>query len=154
MSQSPLTSVDSEAIVKYKQGWRALNRLLHEDKSFSGHEKNCAFLNLGDGQFASVSSVSGLDFDDDSRAIATCDWDFDGRLDFWMTGRTAPRLRLVRNRETTAGAFVTFKLQGTDPKTNRDAIGARVEVVLKNGDASKRLVKTIHAGDAFLTASQ
>ena len=153
VSQSPLTSVDSEAIVKYKQGWRALNRLLHEDKSFSGHEKNCAFLNLGDGQFASVSSVSGLDFDDDSRAIATCDWDFDGRLDFWMTGRTAPRLRLVRNRETTAGAFVTFKLQGTDSKTNRDAIGARVEVVLKNGDASKRLVKTIHAGDAFLSQS-
>ncbi len=153
VSQSPLTSVDSEAIVKYKQGWRALNRLLHEDKSFSGHEKNCAFLNMGDGQFASVSSVTGLDFDDDSRAIAICDWDFDGRLDFWMTGRTAPRLRLVRNLETTAGAFVAFKLQGTGARTNRDAIGARVEVVLKNGDPSKRLVKTIHAGDAFLSQS-
>ena len=108
---------------------------------------------MGNGQFASVSSVTGLDFDDDSRAIATCDWDFDGRLDFWMTARTAPRLRLVHNREKKSGSFVAFKLQGNGNGTNRDAIGARIEVVLQNSDESKRLVKTIHAGDAFLSQS-
>ena len=108
---------------------------------------------MGNGQFASVSSVTGLDFDDDSRAIAICDWDFDGRLDFWMTGRTAPRLRLVHNREKRSGGFVALKLQGSGIGTNRDAIGARVEIVLRNGKQPTRLIKTLHAGDAFLSQS-
>ncbi|MFC1759012.1 tetratricopeptide repeat protein [Planctomycetota bacterium] len=138
---------------RYRQGWRALNRLLHENKSFSGHEKNCAFLNMGNGQFASVSSVCGLDFDDDSRAVATCDWDFDGRQDFWMTGRTAPRLRFVRNQNANAGDFIALKLTGNGNDTNRNAIGARVEVVLGDRGENERLIKTVHAGDAFLSQS-
>jgi tetratricopeptide (TPR) repeat protein len=140
-------------MLSYRQGWRALNRLLHEDKSFSGHERNCAFLNMGDGRFASVSSVTGLDFDDDSRALASCDWDFDGKLDFWITARTAPRLRLVRNRKAASGRFIAFKLQGNGGNTNRDAIGARVEVVLRHRESSQRLIRTLHAGDAFLSQS-
>ena len=153
MSQSPAELSPASSFVRYKQGWRALNRLLHEDKSFSGHEKNCGFLNLGNGQFASVSSVSGLDLDDDSRAIAICDWDFEGRLDFWMTARTAPRLRLMRNREKRSGGFVSLKLEGNGKDSNRDAVGARVEVILRNHEQDKRLIRTVHAGDAFLSQS-
>lgn len=135
-------------MVRYKQGWRALNRLLHKDRSFSGGEKNCGFLNLGRGEFASVSSVAGLDFADDGRAIATCDWDFDGRLDLWETARTAPRIRFLRNQYAQPNHFVAFFLRGNGVSTNRDGIGARVELVLADG--SKR-IKTRRAGDGFLT---
>ena len=46
MSKSPLSIDATEGeTLKYKQGWRALNRLLHKDKSFSGRERNCAFIN-------------------------------------------------------------------------------------------------------------
>ncbi|NIP94492.1 MAG: hypothetical protein GWO24_14035, partial [Akkermansiaceae bacterium] len=68
-----------------------------EGRSFSGHEKNCCFLNTGGGRFADVSAAVGLAFDDDGRAVSVCDWDFDGRQDLWVTNRTAPRVRLLRN---------------------------------------------------------
>ena len=87
--------------MRYKQGWQALNRLLHEDGSFSGNERHCVFLNTGDfaaeGRFADISAASGLDFADDGRAVAVADWDFDGDLDLWITNRTAPRVRFMRN---------------------------------------------------------
>ena len=46
--------------------------------------------------------------------------------------------------------FVTFLLQGT--KSNRDAIGARVEVRLADRSAGK-LMQTLYAGDAYLSQS-
>ncbi|MEM7313448.1 MAG: ASPIC/UnbV domain-containing protein, partial [Planctomycetota bacterium] len=107
-------------------------------------------LNMGDGQFATVSSVSGLDFDDDARSPARIDWDFDGDLDLWIGNRTAPQLRLMRNDTQTGNHFLALHLTGTT--CNRDAIGARVEVVLK-GEESKPLVKTLMAGDGFLSQS-
>jgi hypothetical protein len=45
VSQSPLTDSDEDQKLSYQLGWRALNRLLHEGRSFSGNEKHCAFLN-------------------------------------------------------------------------------------------------------------
>ena len=53
--------------------------------SFSGGERYCAFLNIGEGRMATISKVSGFDLLDDGRAIAASDWDFDGDLDFWIT---------------------------------------------------------------------
>ena len=154
MSQSPTddTSTFGPALLRYQQGWRALNRLLHRDRSFSGHERNCAFLNLGSGEFASVSAVTGLDYPDDGRAVATCDWDFDGQLDLWFTARTAPRLRFVRNQQPTTNHFVAVRLRGNGTTTNRDAIGARVELYLA-GDKTQPFIKTRHAGDGFLSQS-
>ncbi len=107
-------------------------QLLREGKSFSGHERNCVFLNCGAQHFANLSALSGLDFPDDGRAVAAVDWDHDGDLDLWFHNRTGPRLRLMRN-DTHAGSakhddFVMLRLQGTD--SNRDAIGARVQVEL------------------------
>lgn len=149
MSESPQRD-NANQVTRYQQGWKALNRLLREDRSFSGHEKNCAYLNMRNGQFASVSSVSGLDFSDDSRGIALCDWDFDGKQDFWITARTSPRVRLVHNESKTKGRFLALRLQGDGRATNRQAVGARVEVVLSDG---VQLIRTLHAGDAFLSQS-
>ena len=65
--------------------------------SWSGRERNCAFLNTGRRRFANISAVSGFDFLDDGRGLALCDWDHDGDLDVWVTNRNAPRVRFLRN---------------------------------------------------------
>src|SRR6185436_6095483 len=54
----------------YDLGWRAVNRLSRQGWSWNGHERNVAFLNLGVASFADVSTLSGLDFDDEARAAA------------------------------------------------------------------------------------
>jgi tetratricopeptide (TPR) repeat protein len=148
VSQSPLEDATEATITNYRQGWQALNRLLHEDRSFSGHEKHMAFLNTGGARFADISSVSGFDFSEDGRAISPVDWDFDGDLDLWVTNRTAPRIRYLENQNDTAHHFVALQLEGTGRSSNRDAIGARVTV-----DGPAKLIKTVRAGERFLSQS-
>ncbi|MDB4491544.1 ASPIC/UnbV domain-containing protein [bacterium] len=149
MSQSPINDFSPAATERYRQGWQALNRLLHENRSFSGNERHCAYLNTGAGKFANISAVSGLDFAEDGRAITPVDWDFDGDLDLWITNRTAPRARLMLNQSKTTNSFLAIMLQGNGKTTNRDAIGARVEVL----GLSKPCIQTKHAGESFLSQS-
>ena len=117
--------------------------------SLSGHERNCAFLNLGGESFATVSSVLGIDFADDGRGVATTDWDGDGDLDFWTTNRTSPRLRLMRNDLDNGSSHLSLRLVGT--KCNRDAIGARV--ILKLADSETPIIKSVRAGEGYLSQS-
>lgn len=149
MSQSPIDDFSEASVVRYRQGWQALNRLLHENRSFSGNERHCAYLNTGTGKFANISSVSGLDFAEDGRAISSVDWDFDGDLDLWITNRTAPRARLMLNQSTTTNGFIALHLEGNGTTTNRDAIGARVEVL----GLTKPHIQTKYAGESFLSQS-
>ena len=153
MSQSPTeTQGDNLGLQSYRQGWKALNRLLHENKSFSGRETNNAFLNCGKNTpFADVSSTIGWDFADDARAIGLIDYDHDGDLDIFVTNRTAPRVRLLKNNLKSESNFLSLHLTGSAKSTPRDAIGARVEVHLK-GQLVPHL-RTIHAGQSFLAQS-
>ena len=100
---------------------------------------------MGQSRFADVSAVAGLDFIDDSRAVAAVDWDFDGDLDLWQSNRTGPRLRFVRNDVGHLQNFLAVKLIGRD--CNRDAIGARVELSL--GD--RNLITSARAEDGYLS---
>ena len=102
-----------------------------------------------------MSAASGFGFFDDARAVATVDWDFDGDLDFWITNRTAPRIRLLRNNQNGGNHFVAFRLVGDGKTTNIDGIGARVEVTIKsNADGAKRkLIRTLYAGNGYLAQS-
>jgi peroxiredoxin len=118
-------------------------------RSWSGRERNCAFLNLGGESFANISSASGIDFPDDGRGAGLCDWDLDGDLDLWTCNRSAPMLRLMRNDNESGHNWIAIGLEGRD--CNRDAIGARVEVHLKGEDVP--LLRTLRAGDAFLSQS-
>lgn len=152
MSQSPLTAT-KVGIDQYKQGWKSLNRFLHEDRSFSGHERNSAFLNLGNRRFADLSAASGCGFFDDARAVATFDWDFDGDLDFWIANRTAPRIRFLKNNNTGRNHYLALRLVGNGKTTNIDGIGARVEVVIKTGPDKTTLIKTLYGGNGFLSQS-
>ena len=156
MSHSPQSTQTRRGVDDYSSGWRAVLDLARRGKSWSGRERNCAFLNRGGDSFSNVSASSGLDFADDGRALAMTDWDHDGDVDVWLRNRTGPRLRLMLNQTRGEGAeetsrkqpgFVTLRLVGVE--CNRDAIGARVELYLKD----KKLIQTVRAGDAYLSQS-
>jgi tetratricopeptide (TPR) repeat protein len=143
------------------QARNELFRMIMEGRSFSGRERNCCFLNTGGGRFATISALSGLDFPDDGRCIALTDWDRDGDQDLWISNRNAPRLRFMQNNADVPHHFVALQLVGNGTSTNRDAIGARVEIVLRRSEstasdaigAPSRLVQTLRAGEGFLSQS-
>ena len=147
---------------RYAAGWQSVIRQVQRGRSWSARERNCAFLNPGGPRFADWSSVSGLDFPDDGRGLAMSDWDHDGDLDIWFSNRSGPRLRLMinqlhdrRRKDATPRDFIALRLRGTT--CNRDAIGARVEVVLKKQSTAdgrpRRLIETLRAGDAYVSQS-
>ncbi len=138
------------AVGEYMKGYAAFNQLMREGHSFSGFERKACFLNTGETRFANVSSATGLDFSEDGRALAITDWDHDGDLDFWMYGRSAPRVRFMRNDMPHGNSTLSLRLVGRT--VNRDAIGARLELELE-GPQPRKLIKTLHAGDGFLSQS-
>lgn len=151
-------SPDGRALEPYLESLRALHERLDEGLSFSGNERNCAFLNLGEtglntgpagGAFANASAVSGLDFPDDGRGVAFLDLEGDGDLDVAISNRTAPRLRLMRNELPAGRRFVALRLEGDGAGTNRDAVGARVELATTGGV----LRRSVRAGEGFLSQS-
>lgn len=137
--------------------------LVRSGYSWSGNERNCVFLNYTTPsptdqvipRFAKAASITGLDHLDDGRAVAAIDWDHDGDVDLWFRNRSAPRLRLMRNLTNEVAPreqSVTIRLIGTT--VNRDAIGARAELVCQSpGRHEFRVVRSVRAGDAFLSQS-
>ena len=144
-------SPDDRSLEPYLESLRALHERLDEGLSFSGNERNCVFLNPGraGGAFANASAVSGLDFPDDGRGIALLDLEGDGDLDVAISNRTAPRLRLMRNELPAGKRFVALRLEGDGAGTNRDAVGARVELATADG----ALRRSVRAGEGFLSQS-
>ncbi len=147
-------------------GAAALGDIMNHGGSLSGKEKHCVFLNTGgdsraDKKFACVSAISGLNLPDDGRGVVVTDWDGDGDLDLWLSNRNAPRIRYFRNNSHTGNNFIALQPIGNGQITNRDAVGARVEVFLKPETRNKkqdpsqvnRLVKTVHLGQGFLSQS-
>jgi hypothetical protein len=82
-----------------------------------------------------------------SRAVATCDWNRDGRLDFVATDLRQP-LVLLENRTETDYHWIQLKLVGT--RSEREAIGAKVTAVF--GD--RRLTKLVQAGDGYMCRNE
>ena len=150
MPRAP-SSPDDRSLEPYLESLRALHERLDEGLSFSGNERNCVFLNPGEagGAFANASAVSGLDFPDDGRGVAFLDLEADGDLDVAISNRTAPRLRLMRNELPAGDRFVALRLEGDGAGTNRDAVGARVEVPTSSGI----LRRSVRAGEGFLSQS-
>ena len=79
-----------------------LSKMIESGRAFSGNERNCVFINTGKsaeagGRFADISFASGIDYDDDGRAVAPVDWDHDGDMDIFISNRNAPRIRYLRN---------------------------------------------------------
>ncbi len=142
MSQSPETAVRR---TRYEEGWEAINRMIREDGSWSGRERNCLLVGCDDGTFADASAASGIDFIEDGRAFAVLDHDGDGDLDIFLRSRNGPRLRLLRNRLNAGGRALAFHLTGS--RCTRDAVGARIEIETTSG----RRMKSVEIGSGFLS---
>ena len=124
----------------YEGGWNALNQFLREGYSWNGHEPNVFFVKH-DGKYRDFSGVSGLDVAEDGRAFAVTDLTGDGALDIILKNRLGPQVRVFSNQSSGARHRIVFRLRGT--KSNRDAIGARVEA---DGQ-----VKWVTAGSGYLS---
>ena len=124
----------------YENGWSAINQLIREDDSWNGREPN-VFYRKQDGRYRDASGVSGLDFAADTRTFAVTDFDGDGIPDLVLKNRLGPQIRAMQNDSAGARPAIAIALRGT--KSNRDGIGARVEV---NGQ-----VQYLSAGSGFLS---
>ena len=147
MSRSP---GDAEPSGQYETAWSAITELIHGESSWSGRERNIAYLNNGDGTFCDVSGAAGLDFIDDSRAYAAGDFDGDGDTDLVLKSRNEPGVRVLRNDFASPDAprgnkAIALRVRGSS--SNRDAIGARITVVLDESSVTK----TVIAGSGFLS---
>lgn len=129
-----------EPSTAYENGWNAINQFIREDYSWNGREPNVLHVRRGERYF-DFSGVSGLDFADDSRAFAVTDFDNDGRPDLILKSRLGPQIRFLQNDCADSHRAIAFRLRGI--KSNRDAIGARVEV---DGQT-----KWLDAGSGFLS---
>ena len=141
MSSSPENQARSS---QYERSWALLYRLIRLNGSLSGHERNVLYWNRGDGTFADLSAVAGLDFPEDGRAFVTFDFDQDGDTDILLNNRNSPQLRLLRNDLPTTHNSVAFRLEGTD--SNRDAVGARLVLETASG---RRLTRSVRSGSGF-----
>lgn len=138
VAKSPATA-GAEA-PDYENGWNAINQFIRQDHSWSGNQRNVFYVRR-DGRYEDCSGISGLDFADDSRTFAVTDFDGDGHPDILLRSRLAPQVRALRNERGAEKPVLAVALTGT--KSNRDAIGARVEV---NGS-----VQWVPAGSGFLS---
>ena len=111
-----------------------------------------AQLFLGDGQcrFRDVSDTAGSYFREKliGRGLAVADYNNDGLPDLAFSHNSGP-LKLLRNATPTANRWVRLDLVGNGTTSNRNAVGARVEVEA----GGRTLVRFVHGGGTYLSAS-
>lgn len=106
--------------------------------------RNMLLLNLGNGKFSNVSDLvgEGMKVRLSSRGVGLDDLDNDGDVDVViLNSRREPTL--LRNDSSTDNHWIDIRLRGT--KTNRDGVGARVEVVA--GELVQ--VDEVHSGRGY-----
>ncbi len=93
------------------------------------NEQRRVYLNLGKeapGHFADAAPLVGMTRGDNSRGVATADFDDDGDLDVMISNQHGP-LSLFENTLAPAHRhFVGLSLQGNGSTTHRSALGTRV----------------------------
>jgi len=106
------------------------------------------YRNLGDGRFADVSAASGpaLKVARPARGMALGDLTGDGRPEVVIS--TVNDLPAVLENTGTPGAFLRLELEGVE--TNRNAIGARVEVET----AGRTQIQDVLGGGSYFSQSE
>lgn len=105
----------------------------------------------GLGHFKDISAQAGPYFNQRSigRGLAWADYDNDGRPDL-VFSHLGERIALLHNETDTANNWLRLELQGDGKRSNRNAIGARVEIEF----GGKRHVRFINGGGSYLSASE
>ena len=108
------------------------------------------FVGDGQGHFSEVSDTAGPYFRENrvGRGLAVGDFDNDGRPDVVIVNNGGP-VKLLRNETETTNHWLRLELIGDGKKSNRNAIGARVE--LEAG--GRKLVRFVTGGGSYLSAS-
>jgi hypothetical protein len=83
------------------------------------------------------------------RGLAWADYDNDGLPDLAFSHNGGP-VRLLRNRTATDNGWLRLELIGDGKRSNRNAIGARVEVEV----GETKQVRFINGGGSYLSASE
>lgn len=97
-----MAPLDTDEERSYREAWSEIARAMEDGTSWSGHERNVAWLNLGGGEFVDASAVLGLDHVEDGRVVLRTDFDGDGDLDLWLRSRNGPTLRYLENTSNPA----------------------------------------------------
>jgi hypothetical protein len=107
------------------------------------------FLNQGGAQFRDVAREAGESFAAPKvgRSLAVGDFDRDGDLDVLITTNSGPAY-LYRNDVSNGNRSLRIRLTGV--KSNRDAIGASIQVFTRDGRQSL-MIKT---GSSYLSQSE
>jgi Na+-translocating ferredoxin:NAD+ oxidoreductase RnfD subunit len=119
------------------------------------NEARRAYLNRGadgPGEFVDVARAIGIDDPDNSRGVALADLDDDGDLDLVVTNQHGPPsiyrndLRDAAQPDRGPAGFVGLLLEGDGKRTNRSAIGTRVELRLPGSKAPPQIREVSLAG--------
>jgi hypothetical protein len=108
------------------------------------------FLGDGRGKFRDISAVAGPYFRDPrvGRGVAVADYDNDGRPDVAFSHVGGP-VALIHNLTETPNAWLRLELVGDGVKSNRNAIGAKVEVEA----GGVKQTHFVFGGGSYLSAS-
>jgi hypothetical protein len=108
------------------------------------------FLGDGHGHFQEVSHEAGAYFNEAyvGRGVCWADYDNDGKPDLAFSHVGGP-VALLRNETQTNNHWLKLELIGDGKKSNRNAIGTRVEIVC--GD--RKLTRFINGGGSYLSAN-
>jgi hypothetical protein len=98
-------------------------------RSLSGYQRKRVWLNDGLGRFTDVAQVVGARDTFDGRAVALADLGNRGVLDVIVANQRGPLL-IYKNSVVAGRHWIQFELEGS--RSNRGAIGARVELHWKN----------------------
>lgn len=105
-----------------------------KDRDFSGHERDCLFLNRGD-HFENVAEIAGFDAPKlDGRGVAVIDADNSGRQSLLVANQNG-RLMYYEVSPDPRRNWIGFRLRGRPG--NRDAIGSRV-IIRAGGKTFRR----------------
>ena len=134
-----------DLFVDPQTGKKMKNKIVMEQLN---QTKNVFYINE-DSALQNRSAASGTDFAGNSRSTAYLDFDGDGDLDIAVNNFHAPATMLQNNSQTRKNNWIKIRLIGNPEKRcNRDAIGARIETELDNG---QKILREIQGGSGYLS---